>query len=788
MPLALIALLLTPTTTALLAALALIVVVAVFVFLFLRARARKREDEARVREELSAMERESEFSSAVDHTPYFRTVAEAATGLAAVLQDHLWLPVLAVYAGREGDAKLVDALQQAPGSTLIGATEKPRLPAAVESSLAKLYSRPAMAPLDIIVRAGYATSQGSPSGGASQGNVEDGVAPLESATDAAEAGPRDTEPSEHRDAPEESLASQSTLRGSRSDVLILPWRGPLDWTGLIVTGTQTGVTLETLEGYRAAIGRLTDRLAAALEIEAESERLLTLDERVSRMVEFSSSLISCLDEPAPLVAIAREVARLVGADSAALWRMEQGSPMIRMAASHGLRSAEFLPLPVGQGLSGTVASSGELLAIENAPSDPRCIFPREARESGIASYLGAPVKSNGNIIAVVEAHTSSPHLWQEDQRRSLEAAAAIVAQLVKTTDARGDRLKVESAYLGLSEALQRLRSRDEVLGAAAEVLGHALGVSRAVIVELGEEGTIQPVRQEYRLESVKSAMGVVFANGLADRVKTAGDEPIAIGDSREQPLAGTEAASELQILSELAVPVRVEGETSAIIYLHQSDRLRDWQADEIEFADRVARQLGLSLSNVRALEAASAEAHSAKEDAHRAREMAAGAEALQKRVDQLERDLTSARSAENQTRTMLAHASGLEAKARADADAARRGDAEARHEAERLAGECVRAKNASQQLLEINRLKSEFIVNAGREIDASLQSVLGLAEMLEQGSYGQLGPEQLEAVRGIYNWGRRVKSDVDWLIEYGSARSRRLEPAAQSTNPETPES
>jgi signal transduction histidine kinase len=238
----------------------------------------------------------------------------------------------------------------------------------------------------------------------------------------------------------------------------------------------------------------------------------------------------------------------------------------------------------------------------------------------------------------------------------------------------------------------------------------------------------------------------------------------------------------------LALPVSIEGETRAIVYLHQSDRLRDWQPDEIEFADRLARQLGLSLSNVRALEAASAEAGSAREDAQRARQTAAGAEALQKRVDQLERESASARSAENQTRTMLAHASGLEAKARADADAARRAETDARHDAERLAAECVRAQNASQQLLEINRLKSEFIVNAGREIDASLQSVLGLAEMLEQGSYGPLGPEQLEAVRGIYNWGRRVKSDVDWLIEYGSARSRRLEPADPSTNAETPKS
>jgi signal transduction histidine kinase len=78
-------------------------------------------------------------------------------------------------------------------------------------------------------------------------------------------------------------------------------------------------------------------------------------------------------------------------------------------------------------------------------------------------------------------------------------------------------------------------------------------------------------------------------------------------------------------------------------------------------------------------------------------------------------------------------------------------------------------------LLETNRLKSDFIVSAGHEIEASLQPVLGITELLGQGQYGPLTPEQQEAIRNIYAWARRIKSDVDWLIEYGSARSRRLE-------------
>jgi hypothetical protein len=107
------------------------------------------------------------------------------------------------------------------------------------------------------------------------------------------------------------------------------------------------------------------------------------------------------------------------------------------------------------------------------------------------------------------------------------------------------------------------------------------------------------------------------------------------------------------------------------------------------------------------------------------------------------------------------------------------GQAASPGEIEKVRTDEARARRAAQQLLEINRLKSDFIVNAGRELDASLQSVLAFAELLGQGQYGQLTPEQLEAIKGIYAWARRMKNDVDWLIEYGSSRSRTLESAAE---------
>jgi GAF domain-containing protein len=458
-------------------------------------------------------------------------------------------------------------------------------------------------------------------------------------------------------------------------VALLPWYGPFEWNGVIVAAAPQGVALGLFDPYREPLGRLTSRLAVALDFQRSDSLSEAAEQRAARTTEFSRSLISCLEEASPLDAIVREVTRLVGSDSAALWRVDETSGMVRMVANYGLASSEFLPLPVGQGLAGSVAENGQMLAIEDAPADPRCIFPREARESGIVSYLGAPLSADGKILGVIEVHRANHGSWTEGDYRVLESAATIIAELIKSTDSRGNRIRVESAYLGLSESLQRLRSAEEVKEAVVEVLGHALAASRVIVVELNDHDRPEPVRQEYRQAFAKTALGTTFSEELfAGVAASEAGQPVSIVHSQEQSLAGVETASQLGVLSELAAPITVEGKTRAIVYIHQCDRVREWEPEEIEFAERVVRQLSLSLSNLQSLDAAFNEAQQARADAQRANEIN---RETPTRIRELEQSLEPrtrthlSRSGEMEAREMFAKASALETAARAEADVAR---------------------------------------------------------------------------------------------------------------------
>ena len=784
--------------TIVIALIVLVLAVGVMAFLFVRSSAQRREREARVRKRLLEMESEAQFAAAADRVPVSRRPAEVAASIAGLAGEYLSLSVLAVYAGREGDESLSDVLSSSlnkePGRSLS------ELPASVPASLLQERVRPSVAPLAVIVSDGSGATQAADELSAEvnprpseEGGAEESSQPAEEGSQPAEGSPQPAEESPHTEQAEESQSwavSENVSPRTKTEeyVMILPWRGPFQWNGLIVASVSQGTGAERLEGYGDPLARLTDKLAVALEFEQNDAAVEASDQRASRMTDFSRAVISCVEETSPLDAITREVTRLTGSDSAALWRVDEAGAMVRMVAAYGLKSAEFLPLPLGQGLAGSVAVSGEVLGIEDAPADPRCIFPREARESGIASYLGAPLATDGKTLGVIEVHSANRRSWSEGDRYALESGAAIIAELIKTTDSRGNRLRVESAYLGLSEALQRLRSPDEIKEAVVEVLGHALGASRVLVVEFNEQGQAEPVKQEYRQPSAKSALEASFGEALPARVAASpSPQAIAISDSHERSLIGSEAAADLGVLSEIAVPIRADGKTHAIIYVHQCDRVREWDGEEIEFAERVVRQLSLSLSNLRSLELAFSDAQQARAEARRVSEGAGAAESpstrireLEEKLEAIDRALAGSRAAEEHARTLLAKAAAQEAKARAEADVSRRFETEVRQQLERIQEEHKQVSGSAKQLLEINRLKSEFIVNAGHEIEASLQSVLGLAELLERGSYGDLSPEQREAVKGIYGWARRIKSDIDWLIEYGSARSRRLEPSGDS--------
>src|SRR6185503_17686067 len=82
---------------------AAIVLIALVVYLILRPRRGKGRSEEQIRSELLGMERENQFTAAADQMPYLKDAGAAASETAILFREYLSMPVLAIYAGREGE-------------------------------------------------------------------------------------------------------------------------------------------------------------------------------------------------------------------------------------------------------------------------------------------------------------------------------------------------------------------------------------------------------------------------------------------------------------------------------------------------------------------------------------------------------------------------------------------------------------------------------------------------------------------------------------------------------------
>jgi GAF domain-containing protein len=903
------------------------VAVAVLLLLFLiwvwvRSRRRRRADDQAQHGELTAGEHRDQFLAAAESLPFASDPAEIARDIAGLFRDHLSIRVLALFAGAESSNQLENIMLRA----LHGEERAPELeallPRTISADVLDAYKRPQLVPAGQFASGPQGLRPGSPlSTGALTKRAEEGQGEIsEEDIDLA-----NTMSAQSRDSTASSM--------HRSDsIVVLPWTGPFNWRGLIVGGPQGQVELYDLSAVYEFQGPLSSRLAVALQLERDASGLDSVNEQSSRVVEFVRALPAMLPLESNLPEVLGTIAKMLAADSVAFWTVDRQTGTLEMSAAHKLNVADFLPVPIGQAFSGRVVESALPLIVEDALSDARCLFPNQYRDSGIASYLGVPVFSGNEVMGVLEVHTATPRAWGESNAAALQVAAASIETRPSgtSTGPPSADLRAEGAYIALSEALQGLGSRKELLEASVEVIGHAVGASRTLILqpELAAGGSTPgySVRSEYCDQGVGAALGRTFPEGPLRRVieSSQSGAAVAIDDSSSESLMPPMLRAELGVLCEIAAPIKTVQARPWLLWVQRCDHQRPWARDEIEFVERVARQISMALNNISAIEKAQREVQSAHSEQQKAAEAASRArgfiDALPEAVIGLDREgritffnafgrntlrlknddlgrmaeMTEAlnmseeslwdqvNSCEVVTRfecglisppkaegdssgannpsdgpvaeaarpvsisvspirserqevtgrivvisdvahvTNAAAAQASDASARADSAAAAAAaqaeaylanEAELQHridelenslaeahrviekvaatdgaavaagaaveEMERLRRDLTRASRAGQQLLEINRLKSDFIVNTGSQLDASLQSLLGFVELLGEGSYGDLTPQQLDAVRGIYAWARRMKGDVEWLIEYGSTRSQRLEESIQ---------
>lgn len=164
----------------------------------------------------------------------------------------------------------------------------------------------------------------------------------------------------------------------------------------------------------------------------------TGDQRYRTLVRLACLLNSESDIDRLLDLIIHETNKLLDADRTSLFLVDHDTNQVYSKVALG--TGQEIRLPIGKGLAGTVALTGETINLRDARSDPR-FYNNIDREGGYVTrtMLTMPLRNHSNkIIGVIQAINKQLGYFDDLDEEVLEAFASIAAVSIENATLRRD--------------------------------------------------------------------------------------------------------------------------------------------------------------------------------------------------------------------------------------------------------------------------------------------------------------------------------------------------------------
>lgn len=335
--------------------------------------------------------------------------------------------------------------------------------------------------------------------------------------------------------------------------------------------------------------------------ESATQELNRLTERLAALIDVSVEVSSARDLDALLKATLEKLSGLLEAEAATLFMYDPAAHELWGRVMKG-DTVKDLRLPEGKGIVGHVFATGRTLLLGDAYSDPR-FNPDVDRKSGFRtrSVIAAPLRhASGKKLGVLQVLDRRPDAFTAEDRELVEGVAAQVAavldnvRLVSELEQRIRDLdalfEVEQAIAGLGGPQEELVGR--VLDLSIERLGATAGSVLLVEEERGDSLFFRHARGEkrdalvsLRLRGGQGIAGHVAETGELVRVARADDS-----EFHDRALARRLGAP---VGAVLCVPIRIGSRTLGALEL--LNKPEGFSAEDEKLAVLLAGQAGRAL-------------------------------------------------------------------------------------------------------------------------------------------------------------------------------------------------
>ena len=214
-------------------------------------------------------------------------------------------------------------------------------------------------------------------------------------------------------------------------------------------------------------------------------------ERFAHFVKSVQGLIGVGEPQALLKMILEAAIKLFAADACSIALIDEGNEHLRFQCTLGGANVEEFQLPLGQGIIGWVAQTGQGVVSNDVSQDTR-FFGTIDRQTGFRTkaVLCAPLQDDNGCIGAIEVlNTTNSGGFRDNDLQFLGAFGRLAASIIRDTSVAAAVRNVKTA---LQEAVQ---NRYQLVGGTSarmqEVLQLARNVANAqtTVLLLGESGT-----------------------------------------------------------------------------------------------------------------------------------------------------------------------------------------------------------------------------------------------------------------------------------------------------------
>lgn len=192
------------------------------------------------------------------------------------------------------------------------------------------------------------------------------------------------------------------------------------------------------------------------DLQREKEDLLNTEYYLRCVNEFATDLLNAETINDVLWIITSYIIEKFGFEDCVVYLLDEETNSMQKVASHSVWGTDerivknYIAIPVGEGIVGTVAKTGKPEIINDTHKDPRYIVDDANRQS----ELTVPIIRNGKVIGIIDSENESKNYFNEGHLETLIAISNLAAIKI-------DNLYASERELKHSQALERINSELE---------------------------------------------------------------------------------------------------------------------------------------------------------------------------------------------------------------------------------------------------------------------------------------------------------------------------------------